>query len=71
MQELQDTNGRKLSNIINQVRVETTKQIRQQTIDEAEQIHAQIMNQTIKEAEKDMRKSRKTCKRNMKRRYRV
>ena len=32
--------------------METTKQIRQQTIDETEQIHAKVMHEPIKESEK-------------------
>ena len=48
---MQRNNDIKLSNIINQVRGETTREVRYQTMGEAEELHEQVMTQKINEIE--------------------
>ena len=51
VQEMQRNNEIKLSNVINQVRAQTTQDIRHQTMAEAEQLHEQVITNKVNEIE--------------------
>ena len=51
IREMQRSNEIRLSNIINQVRGETTREVRYHTMGEAEQIHQQVMTDKVNEIE--------------------